>query len=258
MTTVSVFATYFAFLLEDYYGDEPKDPYKLTRLIREIKTNGNSDTLRRKNVSTGLTPLLLACNYASYVNIDKIIKTILRIDPIVAGIPSNTEMLTPLMFIAKNTHIEKNSPTLPKIVNMLLKTNMAYPNAQSIIGYTALMYPIGNGMRNIIEPLFKNTTNINAQNVQGNTALMLACGLCNSDIIDILMSNSNIDVGLLRNDGKTALMISVHNNCSLHIIGKILSTGSSNPQAIDNDGNTALLIACKLNKPMIAYMMASV
>lgn len=269
---------FYAFLKKSNIG---KEEFINTAKIQDLRSrDGDGNTILSYLCA-------FAANHYSYY----FIKLLLKRDPVLAGIPNNFGQTPLIRFCEKsNNHLSN----VNKIINELINTNMSYPNAQDMWGYTALMYSIVADFPEACKSLLSTSANLNlgAQNNIGYTALMYACINYNKNdninvalkiikkdnfksdavgndgntaliiasrnklklVIEALLDYPNIKSEMVNNVGKTALMYICINGYT-DIVGFLINNYDCNLHAVDNDGNTAFIYACKNGHDEIAMMI---
>lgn len=134
----------------------------------------------------------------------------------------NSEGRTPLMIECVNARLTKSTEKVkrwldqPGIDVNLQTDERCKRKGLEFVGYTALMWAVRVGCKEVVElllshPNVKDKIDVNIRDSEGDTALMLAIDHFEDaenyeDIAELLLNHKDIDVNIQNNDGDTALM----------------------------------------------------
>lgn len=213
---------------------------------------------------TNWTPLMFACHYKLPFVAKKIIAS-------GQSLPNHVDQhgWSALMMACKYK--------LSEIAIRLVNTSGVDVNIVNDNGWTALMFASRNGLQNVVTELLKKTNiKIDITNKKGETALLLSCvgrfeqialQLINTNqsnpnainnnnlsalsvaitqqldkVVDLLISVSDLTLGLPDLEKWTPLMHLCQNK-KTKLALKLINTGKSNPDAIGTNNSTAITIA---------------
>ena len=131
------------------------------------------------------------------------------------------------------------------MVKLLLQIKGIHLNIQDSYGRTALMEASIGGHNEIVELLLSAGAAVNIQDIRGLTALMHGCINKQAGTVVSLLNgdfSTSIDLTLIDESGRTALMFACMQDISIDIIHSIVHPSILNYKCKD-DGTTALMFA---------------
>ena len=192
--------------------------------------------------------------------------------------------------LADTNMLKANIRLIKKFKKAIDKKNESNLDIEDNKGYTALMYAVEKGRKDIFKTLLNEAADVNKKNHEGKTALMIAVEKENLDCIKLLIEKIKKFMQLFRtqsikndsvaraqqelntvanpniqdNNGKTALMIAVEKG-NLKIVKELMGFSilqkmfnlsiDAKVDIQDNSGWTALMMAVKQGRKDIAKLL---
>ena len=128
-----------------------------------------------------------------------------------------------------------------QVMELILKENPDFVDAQNEVGRKALSLAAGNGYVESVQVLLRKNTSLTVADEYGGIALLIAAEYVYVETVKWLLENTNVSLTERDNNGRTALIIAV-GAMRLRIVELLLQYGAS-VNAEDNEGRTALSIA---------------
>ncbi len=221
---------------EDFFLDNQLPKNVRAKMVRLCKKHGLT-AIGSLTISVGMEFSELSLYE---VEIDEVVTLLIK-DLLPHGEMTTVEKVFSYIADNKSTEIEelvKNGYDLEQVIQQ---------------GATALHGAAILNSFNSAAALLRLGANINAQNVDGETPLMSAIVRNSIETAALLISNKNIDLEVIDNNGNTALIrAAIHKNVP---ITKMLIEAGANLNAQNNIGKTALHVSIEMEQNEIAELL---